>query len=62
MAALAVRLDAEHADVLTVIVGEGVPPADRDAVATALRAAFPRATLDVLDGGQRCSAFLVGVE
>jgi DAK2 domain fusion protein YloV len=62
MVALAGRLDAAHADVLTVIVGEGVPPADRDAVATALRAAFPRATVDVLDGGQRCSAFLAGVE
>ena len=62
MLAVAGRMGAQGADLLTVIVGEGVGPADTQAVANALRGAFPAATVDVVDGGQRCSAFLIGVE
>jgi dihydroxyacetone kinase-like predicted kinase len=49
-------------ELVTVLAGASASPADRQRVEHTLRERFPTAEVKVLDGGQRSSAFLVGVE
>jgi uncharacterized protein len=60
--ALAERLGADQAEILTVVAGAASTPAEASEVASALRGRFARAEVEVLDGGQPRHPYLIGVE
>jgi DAK2 domain fusion protein YloV len=55
-------LAREDSEVITLIEGKEASPDERRAVQEALERAFPGLNLEVLDGGQPLSRFLIGVE
>jgi DAK2 domain fusion protein YloV len=55
-------LVGEDSEVITLIEGKDASPDERRAVQRALEQAFPGLDLEVLDGGQPHSPFLIGVE
>jgi hypothetical protein len=60
--ALVEKLAGGGAEVVTLVVGAGVAEEERGSVEGALRRSFPGLGIEVLDGGQPRSPFLIGVE
>jgi dihydroxyacetone kinase-like predicted kinase len=60
--ALAEHLDAGAAEVLTVVVGHGVPAEERETVERLLRSLADGADMDVVDGQQRPARWILGIE
>lgn len=56
------RLAAAEAGAITVLCGERVDEPERDRVHIELAAHFPRATVEVLDGGQPVYRYLIAIE
>jgi DAK2 domain fusion protein YloV len=59
---LVARLCAGEPEVVTVLVGQDVAPAESHRAATAVERVCGDAEIDILDGGQRPARYVVGVE
>ena len=61
-AEVARQLAGGSPEILTLVVGDGASGEEREAVRAALGEALPEVTVEVIEGGQPGSPFLIGVE